>query len=212
MATSRGRWRRHSFLSAWPATGMRGRSSRRDDVKIAQRFNAGFGMISTARVPKGRLNIRQEFSRPFGTLGSKATLTQHWKCWAIFRSSLRDERQRRFMKKRFPRFSLRALVIAVLALAVCWTLTATWGVNTVFAGIPHTKEWRGNVLRAERRDDDGSLYVWDSQATAIFPFIIREQIRAQMPSGFPWEDQRTWFGFFGYYCEIHQPREALRKK
>src|SRR5437879_4370167 len=101
------------------------------------------------------------------------------------------------MKPRWPRFSLRTLIVVVLAVGLCWTLTATWGVNSIITSSPHNKEWRGSVLHVERIDDDGSRYVWDLKATAILPFIVRNHERGQMPSGLQYEDTRTWFWFFG---------------
>ena len=90
------------------------------------------------------------------------------------------------MKKRFSRFSLRALVIAVLTIAVCWTLTATWGIETVLERIPpiYNQARNGNTLRVFFEGNAGSDSVErDFKARALFPFYITVEIKGYRISG-----------------------------
>jgi hypothetical protein len=111
------------------------------------------------------------------------------------------------MKKRFPRFSLRALVIAVLAIAVCWTLTATWGVSTVLEGKwSDMKTWErhreGNSLRLLLRQHAESAKIWEVRVhcTAIAPFLITSTVELSYDGqNFQQQTKATDFWFFGYF-------------
>jgi hypothetical protein len=108
------------------------------------------------------------------------------------------------MKLRRPRFSLRTLIVVVLGIALCWTLTATWGISTVFDTYPtlYQKERNGNsmrfvnVVRGEDIVPDKDMIV---SGTAISPFFIRIITHEANAN---WEVTSTYFWFFGYQCLI----------
>lgn len=115
------------------------------------------------------------------------------------------------MKRRWPRFSLRTLIIGVLGIAVCWTLTATWGVKNVLDKIPKegVEERSGNTMRSA----DVSIHGFTVKgrlvrATAIAPFIIR--VTAQQEDA--GETVETFFWFFGYDYEFAYSGELGPKK
>jgi hypothetical protein len=119
------------------------------------------------------------------------------------------------MKKRFPRFSLRALIIAVVAIGVCWTLTATWGVENVFSFYSKTigfTERSGNTLRIANTDANEDLTpdkFWEIRATAIAPFFIRLSITQ---AGVVKAEPVTHFWFFGYQRQVTSRYEPCFKK
>jgi hypothetical protein len=121
------------------------------------------------------------------------------------------------MKKRFPRFSLRALVIAVLAIAVCWTLTATWGVHSIFdMDHPQEDRWqktvRGNSVCYEKTAANGDGYFWEYKSTAFLPFLIctREKARRSGTMGDAWGTENTFFWFFGVRFRVSGKRAFER--
>lgn len=107
------------------------------------------------------------------------------------------------MKKRFPRFSLRALVIAVLGIAVFWTLTATWGIANVFDVHWNLESFErvqeGNELHLKARDGGLSPEEWRVRGTAIAPFLIKIQYKYAVDFAVQKEPSETiYFWFFGF--------------
>lgn len=115
------------------------------------------------------------------------------------------------MKKRFPRFSLRTLIIAVLAIALCWTLTATWGISNVLAKIAANRpEFERHIVGNELHLRLVGLSIneivedwnseWIAHATPIAPFLVRVKFR-KMKDNLEFRvdgDDTTYFWFFGY--------------
>jgi hypothetical protein len=118
-------------------------------------------------------------------------------------------------KRRRLSFSLRALVIVVMVLGVCWTLTATWGVDGLLYREPQesfTIVKNTNEIVVRRADPDGSVYEWKSRASVPLPFYVKVETHGRMPDGYEsnWEDSYIWF--FGYTIWLNRPSQSLRKR
>jgi hypothetical protein len=119
-------------------------------------------------------------------------------------------------KKRRFRFSLRTLLIVMLLYALCWTLTATWGVSDVLKTYQQKNRTvlstGNNDVFIRRVDSDGSTYEWKVRAISPAPFYIKEVTHGQMPDGLQYDRENSYLWFFGYRFWLNRPTDALRKR
>ena len=111
------------------------------------------------------------------------------------------------MKLRRPRFSLRTLVVTVLVLGMCWTLTATWGISGFIERFPaeFNPVRTGNSVHVAWTDFDGQKAECTYTGTAIFPFLVRVDTNGEWKATPGTSDvdtqysiSATYFWFFGY--------------
>jgi hypothetical protein len=125
-------------------------------------------------------------------------------------------------KKRRFRFSLRTLLIVVLLYALCWTLTATWGVWGVGMRLielnTHTNdiEWVSyRELQVKSREKKAGSE-WQSatgKGSAVFPFVVKWTFQNKTADGVKsHESTATFVWIFGYKLWLDELPERPRKK